>query len=47
MTKEEYEFMRHAIKVEHAKAESKRAVEVVELKAQRAQLDAQMADVKR
>lgn len=47
MTKEEYEHMRHAIKVEHAKAEAKRAVMQAELKAQRAELDAQMADIKR
>ena len=47
MTREEYEHMRHAIKVEHARAESKFSIRREKLKAKRVQLNAQMVDVKR
>jgi hypothetical protein len=47
MTKEEYEHMRHAIKVEHARSESKCAIQREKLKALRERLNVQLADVKR
>lgn len=47
MTREEYEHMRHAIKVEHARTESKFSIERERLKAKRVRLSAQQADVKR
>lgn len=47
MTREEYEHMRHAIKVEHARAESKFSIEREKLKAKRVQLNMRMVDVKR
>lgn len=47
MTREEYEHMCHAIKVEHARTESKFSIEREELKAKRVRLNAQMVDVKR
>jgi hypothetical protein len=46
MTKEEYEHMRHAIKVEHARTESKFSIEREKLKAKRVRLNVQLADVK-
>lgn len=47
MTREEYEHMRHAIKVEHARSESKFAIKREELKALRVRLNTEMVDVKR
>lgn len=47
MTKEEYEHMRHAIKVEHARSESKVAIKREKLKALRVRLNVQLADVKK